>query len=160
MIQRLKSLVRTLSLCSLQGLWRLVMMKVRGKELIVTGACIGCGKCCSKINLEAHGRWLRSEQRFHEIVKSNGEFEKFQIIGHDPQGFLQFRCSWLTEFNTCRDHDNRPALCREFPDKNLVLCGGKLPQGCGYAIDVVVPFKKILQQEVERGEDEQTRTGT
>ncbi len=78
------------------------------------------------------------------MVNDFPEYERFVVSGKDSQGFLQFSCTWLTEKGGCQNHDNRLPLCRKFPDKSLHFCGGMLPDGCGYSISEVKPFKKYL----------------
>ena len=142
-----------LSLCSLMGVIRYLRMRVMGKEILITGSCHSCGNCCRKINLEGVRGWLRSEEDFYAVLAKYPEYERFKITGKDEQGFLQFSCTWLTNQGLCRDHENRLALCTNFPDKSLHFCGGKLPSGCGYSIVEVRPFDKYLEDEV-KGEGE------
>lgn len=119
-------------------------MRVMGKELLVNGSCNCCGDCCRKINLEGERGWLRSEKDFLDVLQDYPEYERFVMTGKDEQGFLQFSCSWLNGEGHCRDHENRLALCTNFPDKSLHFCGGVLPPGCGFAINEVRPFSSYL----------------
>ncbi|MEN8190223.1 MAG: YkgJ family cysteine cluster protein [Thermodesulfobacteriota bacterium] len=128
------------------GLVRFLRLKLTGRELMVSGSCSGCGKCCRKINLEASTGWIRSQEQFQAMVRDHPEFARFEVIGKDEYGCLQFSCSWLTEEGLCRDHENRLWVCRDFPDKNLVFCGGGLPSGCGYRIVEVRPFERTLNE--------------
>lgn len=143
---KVSQLLRT---CSLIGLIRYLRMRLMGKELLITGSCHCCGNCCRKINLEGEGGWLRSEKDFYTILLDYPEYERFIISGKDDQGFLQFSCSWLTDGGLCRDHENRMALCINFPDKGLHFCGGKLPSGCGYSMVEVRPFDRYLEDEAK-----------
>lgn len=143
---RISQLLRT---CSPMGLIRYLRMLLMGRELLITGSCHCCGNCCKKINLEGVGGWLRSERDFYEVLREHPEYERFQVIGKDAQGFVQFSCTWLTTEGLCRDHTKRLALCMNFPDKSLHFCGGQLPAGCGYSIDEVRPFDKYLEDEVK-----------
>jgi len=140
-------ILQLLSSCSFTGLIRYLHMRLRGKELLVTGSCSNCGSCCRKINLEGHRGWLRHEQDFYAVAADYPEYQRFQITGKDEQGFLRFSCSWLTPEGFCKDHGERLDLCRNFPDKSLRFCGGTLPAGCGYLIQEVRPFSKYLADE-------------
>ncbi len=137
-----------LSSYSFLGLIRYLRLQTMGKELLVTGNCRHCGDCCRKINLEGKRGWLRHKDEFLEVTADYPEYERFQLIGKDDQGFLQFSCTWLTEAGHCRDHQNRLDLCRNFPDKTLHFCGGVLPPKCGYMINEVRPFRKYLADEL------------
>jgi hypothetical protein len=135
---------------SLAGIARFLFLKIRGKSILVTGSCRGCGACCKSICLEGASGWLRSQKEFQEIVKKYSEYKRFEIIGKDQQGLLLFRCSWCTAQGTCLDYDNRLPLCRNFPESSLVFAGGSLPDNCGYSFVEVVPFAKILQRELKQ----------
>lgn len=135
---------------SLIGIFKYLSLKFRGKSILVTGSCRGCGTCCKSICLEGSDGWLRSRKTFEKIVKKYPEYARFEIIGKDQQGFLLFSCTWCTPQGTCRDYENRLPLCSNFPEISLIFSGGKLPVNCGYSFSEVVPFEKILSQELKR----------
>jgi hypothetical protein len=143
-------LQQVLSAYSFSGLIRYLRLRITGKDLLVNGACRNCGNCCRKINLEGRKGWLRQEEEFFAVVAGYPEYKRFQITGKDEQGFLCFSCTWLTDEGFCKDHEKRLNLCRNFPDKTLHFCGGVLPEGCGYEICEVRPFKKYLADEVSK----------
>jgi len=147
---RVLQVVRRLRSYSLVGFFRYLLLKVRGKSILVTGSCRGCGSCCRSISLEGRTGWLRDEKEFEKIVADLPEYNRFEITGKDRQGFLLFRCSWRSSQGGCRDYDNRLPLCRKFPESSLAFAGGRLPARCGYRFSEVVPFAKILQRELNR----------
>lgn len=135
---------------SILGWFRVVRLKLTGKRVVVTGSCNLCGRCCRRVSLEAGGRWLRSEAEFRRLVKIYPEYWRFTVTGRDSQGFLLFTCSWYDEASgVCRDHDHRLEICRGYPDIDLYFTGGEIHDGCGYRFSEVVPFEKILNQELE-----------
>lgn len=142
--------IRRLQTFSVVGFIRFVAMKMRGRSILVAGRCRGCGSCCRELSLEGSEGWLRSESSFQKIVEQYPEYNRFEITGKDSQGFLLFACSWLTDYGTCVDHEQRLALCRNFPESSLLFCGGKLPTGCGYRFNTVIPFEKILARELRK----------
>lgn len=146
----LYSALAYLNNCSLAGLFKLASLKLRGKTVVLSGSCRGCGTCCRKINLEVSGGWVRSAEAFSQVLRDYPEFGRFEIVGRDPQGFLQFSCTWCTVEGVCRDYENRLAICRNFPDTSLVFCGGSLPQGCGYRFSEGVPFARVLDREIKK----------
>lgn len=143
----LYSIFRCLNTLSCVGAIRFVVMHITGRKVLLSGACRNCGKCCRRINLEAAGGWVRSEEVFEGIVRDYPEYSRFSIIGPDSQGFLLFSCSWCTPEGLCRDYENRLSICRNFPDSSLVFCGGSLPEECGYRLTTGVPFAKVLEKE-------------
>ncbi len=144
------SMMNTLSSYSIQGILRFLHLKIRGKEYFISGSCNRCGNCCRKISLKTSKGWIRSEEHFKKMVKEHEDFDRFVITGKDEQGFLQFTCSWLLPSGECRDHVNRLAICRKYPSKSLMFCGGHIPEECGYTIETVTPFRKILEEETRR----------
>ena len=134
---------------SLIGFFRYLLLKLQGKSILVTGSCRGCGTCCRSICLEGKGGWLRSGKEFEKVVVKFPEYNRFEIIGTDHQGFLLFSCTWCTPQGTCTNYENRLPLCYNFPESSLFFAGGKLPLNCGYRFSAVVPFEKILNQELK-----------
>ncbi len=135
---------------SLIGILRCLFLKLRGKSILVTGNCRGCGTCCRSICLEGKDGWLRSGKEFEKVIVKFPEYARFEIIGKDQQGFLLFSCTWCTQQGTCMDYNNRLSLCCNFPESSLVFAGGQLPLNCGYRFSEVVPFEKILSQELKK----------
>jgi Fe-S-cluster containining protein len=135
---------------SIIGSFKYLVLKLRGKSILVTGSCRGCGTCCRSICLEGRNGWLRSKKDFQKIVGKYPEYNRFEIIGKDQQGFLLFSCLWSTPEGTCMDYDNRLPLCSKFPESSLVFAGGRLPVNCGYGFTEVVPFEKILRKELKK----------
>jgi uncharacterized protein len=149
---RVKSLhfLRELRSFSMVGVFKYLSLKLRGKSILVKGSCRGCGTCCKSICLEGKDGWLRSTRAFEKVAKKFPEYSRFEVIGKDQQGFLLFRCTWCTPLGTCLDYDNRLPLCCNFPESSLVFAGGQLPINCGYSFVEVVPFEKILRQELKK----------
>lgn len=131
---------------SIAGWWRHLRLRLTGKELILTGHCQQCGTCCRRLQLEQKNHWLRSKREFRALVKAHPEFSRFVICDRDRQGLLVFNCQSLGADNRCQDYENRPQLCRDFPNKGIFFCGGSLPKGCGYTLSEGIPFDKLLQQ--------------
>lgn len=144
------SFQRLLQTFSLVGLIKYFILKIKGKDILISGSCTGCGMCCKRLNLEGSTGWLRSEKEFYDVVREYPEFERFEIIEKDEQGFLVFTCSWCTKDGLCENYEDRLALCKNFPEKSLVFSGGKLPEGCGYSFKQVVPFEKVLATEKKK----------
>ena len=138
---------------SLPGAIVRMVLKVTGRTVVVGGSCHGCGRCCRKINLEGRKGWLRSESDFSQVVQRFPDYNRFVVVEKDEQGFLLFSCSVLTETGLCGEYEQRPRICRKFPDPSLYFSGGRLPVGCGYHFNIsrnFQPFlKRALKQEYE-----------
>ncbi|BHH82997.1 hypothetical protein [Desulforhopalus sp. 52FAK] len=134
---------------TLVGFIRYFVMKFRKKQLLVTGSCNCCGSCCEKLSLDDGRGWIRNEAEFKAIVAKHPEYGCFTIIGYDSSGIVLFRCSHISSDGKCEIYQERFRFCKDFPDKNLLFCGGGLPLGCGYQIESVVPFNRILKETID-----------
>lgn len=151
----MKSIVKSKKIISfftdftLAGLIQFIFLKIRRKVLVVRGSCNCCGNCCRAINLEGPKGWIKSEQYFQELLMKNHEFSRFSVVKKDQSGHLVFECKKLGENNMCTDYDQRPDVCRLFPDKRLPFCGGGLPDGCGYRFEEMKSFKHVLDNKLK-----------
>jgi Fe-S-cluster containining protein len=132
------------------GVLRYLRMKLLGRQVIVRGQCEMCGACCKKISLDIGGSWVRSVRRFKRLVRKNSDYARFEITGRDRNGYLEFRCTWLQKDGTCRDYDNRLQICRSYPDTELYFTNGKLIKGCGFALEEVPDFERLLKRKIRR----------
>lgn len=139
---------------SIAGWWRRLKLRVTGKELILTGHCRQCGSCCRRLQLQHGKQWLRSRRKFNALIKNDPEFARFEVIGRDRQGLLVFNCNMLGADNRCQDYDNRPRLCRDFPDKEIFFCGATLPDGCGFTLSSGTAFAKILRRQQQKNKQQ------
>lgn len=144
-----RNLIHSLRGFTFLGLVRYLIMKIRQKDLLVQGMCTCCGKCCQNLSLDDGSGWIRRKEDFDRIVAKNVEYSCFSIIGRDSLGILQFKCSHHLDDGRCSNYEDRFQFCIDFPDKNLLFCGGCLPKGCGYRIESVVPFSRVLSSSVD-----------
>lgn len=142
---------------SIAGWWRHRRLRATGKELILTGQCRQCGACCRRLQLQPGKKWLSSKRDFKSLVKRHPEFDRFEISGRDPQRLLIFNCTKLGSDNRCQDYENRPQLCRDFPNKAIFFCGGALPEGCGYTLSEGIPFSTLLDEKKQQYLRDSTR---
>ena len=145
----IKRKIRFLRTLTPSGVVTLIRQKLTGKEYFISGTCHQCGCCCKLINLKYHKGWIQTESQFDELISTNPEYARFKIVS-DKLGYLQFTCSWLDNLDGCIDYERRLDICKRYPTKSLLLCGGKLLNDCGYSIDEVKPFKKYLFNEMKK----------
>ncbi len=141
--------MKSIAAMPLIGIMRLIYLKISGKDTLVTGSCNNCGDCCRLINLRATKGWITNQNDFNNLVEKNSDFKRFSVVSVDNSGFLLFNCSWLEGDGGCKDYNNRLDICRNYPNKSMILCGGELIPQCGFQINEVVPFKKILASEMK-----------
>ena len=107
--------------------------------------CVGCGACCKFACSEF------SYSQLKQKAESGDEFASQFISVFDPykflddvkkiypeyvdflmenfsEGFYFYHCPRVTEDNRCPDYNNRPQICKDFPDNPLAF----LPPTCGF----------------------------
>ena len=109
--------------------------------------CGGCGTCCKLACSEFSYEELQNKAKFGDNFaqqfisvfvpyKSKDEAqnifpEYFEMLDEeldeDDQTYY-YHCPKVTEDNRCSDYENRPQICRDFPDNPL----GFLPPKCSY----------------------------
>lgn len=67
------------------------------------------------------------------------DYRRFRIIGQDKNGLI-LACKLIREDGLCPDYENRPAICRDFPNPKKVCSGGQLYKRCSYRL---VPEKSF-----------------
>lgn len=96
----------------------------------ITGNCNKCGKCCETI----YAAYMYSEDEFKLMQKIFPSYKRFYIKYKDTNGNLVFGCKYLTEENLCGDYENRPSVCKKYPQKRLAKYA-EMPDGCGYKVN-------------------------
>lgn len=109
--------------------------------------CIGCATCCklacSEFSYEELKHKAQNGDNFATqfvsiFIPYENEDEPrkiypeyFELLHEKLEGekVYFYHCPKLTEDNRCCDYENRPNICRDFPDNPLSL----LPAACGFA---------------------------
>lgn len=138
--------------------------------------CSGCAACCKLACSEFSPEELKEKAKngdnfasqFTDTFipyKSEEEAQKiypeyFELLKIKASGekVYFYHCPKITEDNRCPDYENRPQICRDFPDNPL----GFLPKNCGFtkwkeeveqtalmlhsAFEIVEFYKKKLQE--------------
>lgn len=108
-------------------------------------SCKGCATCCNLACSEFSPEQLKEKAKngdkfaaqFTSIFipyNSKEEAEKvypeyIQLLGNNLEEDVYFyHCPRLNDCKRCSDYENRPQICRDFPDNPLSI----LPESCGY----------------------------
>ena len=111
-----------------------------------TGHCIGCGECCRQIYVKHYKHVIQDEEEFKKLQYLHRFYTYLKVIGKDEIG-LVFECTNLDpETHKCKIHKNRPGICRRYPQEELFSMGGALSDDCGYKMEPIIPFSKILEK--------------
>ena len=107
--------------------------------------CVGCATCCKLACSEFSPEELKIKaqngdnfaNQFLSIFIPYNSIEEAKKIYPEYIELLEengekdvyfYHCPKLTEDNRCSDYENRPQICRDFPDNPLSI----LPKSCGY----------------------------
>lgn len=127
--------------------------------------CIGCATCCKLACSEFSYEELKQKaqngdnfaQQFTSIfIPYEDESEPQRIYPEyiellkeklEGEKVYFYHCPKLTAENRCSDYENRPDICRNFPDNPLSL----LPKSCGFAKwkDEIEPTALMLHSLLE-----------
>lgn len=120
---------------------KLIYNKLLAPKEKITGTCIKCGKCCKNLILTYKNRPVTDKKQFNKLIERDNFYSRFSPI-HISQdnSLIYFSCNYLQN-NKCRDHSNRPHICRQYPSPAMLKKGGKLLPECGYKIS---PEKDFL----------------
>jgi Fe-S-cluster containining protein len=109
--------------------------------------CVGCATCCklacSEFSYDELNQKAKNGDNFamqfvsifipyedeNEPKKIYPEYFEFLHEKLKGEHVYFYHCPKLTAENRCFDYENRPAICRDFPDNPLSL----LPASCGFA---------------------------
>lgn len=107
--------------------------------------CIGCGVCCNfavsefsfeELQLKAkNGDNFASQfisvfipyENMNEVENVYPEYVQM-LNDSGESGYYFYHCPKVTEDNRCSDYENRPQICRDFPDNPIAF----LPKDCGF----------------------------
>jgi len=108
--------------------------------------CAGCASCCklacsefspSQLQQKSQNGDNFASQFISVFIPYNSEEEAreiypeyFQLLKEKAQDepVYFYHCPKVTEDNRCPDYENRPQICRDFPDNPI----GFLPKTCGF----------------------------
>lgn len=114
------------------------------KKYYRTGKCNACGKCCTQIYVKHYKHVIQDKKEFEKLQYLHSFYSNLKVIGKDEIGLI-FECQNLDpETHKCKIHKTRPGICRRYPQEELFSMGGALSDDCGYKMEPIIPFAKIL----------------
>lgn len=124
---------------------KFILAKILKKHYYRTGKCKGCGQCCTHIYVKHFKHVLKDEKEFEKLQFLHKFYSDLRVIGKDELGLI-FECKNLdSETKRCKIHFWRPGICRRYPQEELFSMGGTLSEDCGYKMEPIIPFKKVLK---------------
>ena len=126
--------------------------------------CVGCATCCNLACSEFSPAELKQKAengdnfaaQFLSVFVPYASKEDARKVYPEYIKMLEenkednvyfYHCPKLTEDKRCSDYENRPQICRDFPDNPLSI----LPKSCGYKQwkDEIEPLALMLHSMVE-----------
>ena len=123
----------------------MIKMRVQINNIRDNYSCNGCGTCCrlacsefsyGELKEKAKGGDNLAKQFLQTFVPYNSlddvenifpEYLKL-LKNQNESGYYFYHCPKVTSENKCPDYENRPQICRDFPDNPIAF----LPLSCGY----------------------------
>lgn len=112
-------------------------------DILKNCSCTGCGVCCRFAVSEFSPQQLKEKadngdsyaSQFLSVFvpyKNSFEYseifpEYIELLGENEEYYV-YHCPKVTEDNRCPDYENRPQICKDFPDNPIAF----LPKTCGY----------------------------
>jgi Fe-S-cluster containining protein len=115
-------------------------------EMRKKSKCLGCGTCCrfavSEFSPEELKKKVQNGDNFasqfiktfvpyntrEDVRKVYPEYVDFLELSGEKDYYF-YHCPKVTDNNRCPDYENRPKICRDFPDNPIAF----LPPKCGFS---------------------------
>ena len=128
--------------------WLWEWVKIEGFK--ITGQCQHTGRCCKKIMIYTQSRAIQTQKEFIQFQENKNPLPFIPNYNQkNPEKIDSFDCQNLSQHNTCKDYQNRPLACKNYPQSNI-LSETPLYEGCGYRIQSSSPPKwahpKLIQK--------------
>ncbi len=128
------------------------MSVIEETKYTLEGYCSKCGDCCRFLYcVEPMSKWT-----FLLMKLFYPEYRRFRVIGKDENGLI-LSCTLIREDGLCPDYENRPDICREFPNPEKVYSGGVLYKRCSYRLIPEKSFDVFLSVEEKRQEQSSSK---
>lgn len=132
-----------------------IVRQILGKphDYFRLGRCRRCGSCCRDVALTVGGRKITTVEEYESLVAEDDRYQIFVQKGVDKDGALLFSCKKLDSRNCCTIYHDRPQVCVDYPDPDLIRCGTDVIEGCGFYLVSPHDFRRILKDEMKRLEE-------
>ena len=131
-----------------EKLKRFYHLKILKKKYYRIGKCAQCGCCCENIYVRHQGKVIQTQEEFEEIKKNDSYsfYRHISVINKDDFG-LVFSCNKFDkEQRLCKDHKNRPSICKNYPSEEIFSFGAQLQNECGYRFEAIIPFCEVFEK--------------
>ncbi len=126
--------------------------KILKKRYFRYGTCKMCGCCCENIYVRHKNKVIQTQEEFEQIKKEDDYsfYQHIEIISKDDFGLI-FECSKFDkEKRICKDHKNRPSICRNYPSEEIFSFGAQLQENCGFYFEPVEKFEEVFKKTMKK----------
>lgn len=131
---------------------KLYYLKILKRKYYRKGKCLRCGACCRNIYVRHEKDVIKTQEEF-ETIKKNSDYKfyhQIEVIGQDDFGLI-FECTKFDkEKKLCKDHKNRPQICRSYPREEIFMLGAQLQEDCGYSFEPIEKFSEVLDRVLKK----------
>ena len=123
-------------------------LKILKRRYYRLGKCALCGCCCENIYVRHNGKVILDENEFKKIQETDSYsfYKHITIIGKDDFGLI-FSCDKFDkEKRLCKDHKNRPSICKNYPSEEIFSFGAQLQDKCGFSFEPIEKFSEIFSK--------------
>ena len=125
---------------------KFIYLKILKRKYYRVGNCAKCGRCCKNIYVKHGKSFISDPDLFNKLKPLHPFYFDLEIIGKDEVGLL-FAYKNLDEAaRTCKIHNKRAKICRDYPMEEILKMGGTLAEGCGYRFEPIEKFSEILDK--------------
>ncbi|MEK9726573.1 MAG: YkgJ family cysteine cluster protein [Candidatus Margulisiibacteriota bacterium] len=122
---------------------RFIFNQLLMRVCTITGECRSSGNCCRSIQLIHRDYPIVNVRDWQLFLKQFYQYKPFTPVIFNGK-IQSFDCQNLSANNRCLDYENRPQMCRSYPN-SYFLTHGKIHSDCGYKIQVnSVILSKLL----------------
>ena len=122
--------------------------KILKRKYYRYGKCARCGACCRNIYVR-HGKdVIKTIEEFEKIKKTDDYsfYQHIEAIDSDEFGLI-FKCNKYDDVKRiCKDHKNRPSICRNYPSEGIFSFGAQLQEDCGYRFEPIEKFCEVFEK--------------
>lgn len=112
------------------------------------GKCVCCGACCENIYVRHNSKIIQTIDEFENIKKTDNYsfYQHIKVIDKDELGLI-FACEKFDkEKRLCKDHKNRPSICKKYPSEEIFKMGAQLCSKCGFSFSPIEKFDEVLKK--------------
>lgn len=127
-------------------------LKILKRRYFRTGKCKMCGCCCENIYVRHNMKVISTNEEFEEIKKIDpySFYHHITVIGKDDFGLI-FKCNKFDkEKRLCKDHKNRPSICKKYPSEEIFSFGACLQDDCGYKFEPIEKFDEVFKKVMKK----------